>query len=95
MTRLNAYRFLVAATLIALLEVLCLAGVIDKITMQPPHQIGRDLWRMLASGSMNGAIRKTLGNSALACAMAVLERVERDGPYWEAQFGASVQVKKR
>ena len=35
---------------VALLEVLCLAGVIDKITMQAPHLIARDLYRMLVSG---------------------------------------------
>jgi hypothetical protein len=31
-----------------LLEVLCLTGAIDKITMQAPHLIVRDLWRMLS-----------------------------------------------
>ena len=30
---------------------------------------------------------------AVLAAMAVLERVERSGPQWEAQFGASVQVR--
>jgi NitT/TauT family transport system permease protein len=69
--RLNVYRMAVVVALVLLLEVLCLAGVIDKITMQPPHQIARDLWRMLVSGSMNGAIRKTLGNSALALLLAL------------------------
>jgi NitT/TauT family transport system permease protein len=70
--RLNLYRMAVVVALVALLEALCIAGVIDKITMQPPHQIARDLARMLASGSMNGAMRKTFGNAALALAMALV-----------------------
>jgi len=71
MKRLVVYRIAVIAGLIAMLEALCLAGVIDKITMQPPHLIVRDLWRMLVSGRMNGAIVKTLGNTLLALGLAV------------------------
>jgi NitT/TauT family transport system permease protein len=56
MSRLVLYRALVIGAVIALLEVLCLTGVIDKITMQPPHLIARDLYRMLVSGRMNGAL---------------------------------------
>ena len=56
MKRIVVYRTLVIGGVIALLEVLCLTGVIDKITMQPPHLIARDLFRMLVSGRMNGAI---------------------------------------
>jgi NitT/TauT family transport system permease protein len=41
-----------------MLEVLSLTGVIDKITMQAPHLIVRDLYKMLVSGRMNGAIVK-------------------------------------
>ncbi len=71
MTRLRWYRMLVVGGLVALLEVLCLTGVIDKITMQPPHLIVRDLWRMLLSGRMNGAIAKTLTNTVLALLLAL------------------------
>jgi len=71
MTRLVWYRVLVVGGAIALLEALCLAGVIDKITMQAPHLIARDLYRMLVSGSMNAAIRKTLLNTALALVLAL------------------------
>ena len=71
MSRLAWYRVLVVGGLVALLEVLCLAGVIDKITMQAPHLIARDLFRMLVSGRMNGAIMKTLGNTALALVLAL------------------------
>jgi len=70
-SRIALYRVLVVGGAIALLEVLCLTGVIDKITMQAPHLIARDLYRMLVSGSMNRAILKTLGNTALALGLAL------------------------
>jgi NitT/TauT family transport system permease protein len=70
-SRLNAYRVLVVGGAIALLEVLCLVGAIDKITMQAPHLIARDMYRMLVSGRMNGAIIKTLGNTVLALVLAL------------------------
>jgi len=73
--RLNLYRLLVVGTAIALLEALCVAGVIDRITMQPPHEIARDLFRMLVSGRMNAAIAKTLGNAAIAFAAALVAGV--------------------
>lgn len=65
------YRLAVVAGIIALLEALCLAGVIDRITMQAPHLVVRDLWRLLASGRMNGAIARTLTNTLLAVILAV------------------------
>ena len=72
MKRLVLYRLLVVAAAIGLLEVLCVAGAIDRITMQPPHEIARDFVRLLASGKMNGAMRKTLGNAAFAFALALV-----------------------
>ena len=71
MNAVIAYRVAVVAGAIALLEVLCLTGVIDKITMQAPHLIARDLFRLLASGQMNGAIVKTLTNTVIALVMAL------------------------
>jgi len=59
-------RVLLLVGLVALLELLCLTGVIDHITMQPPHRMALDLVRLLASGALNGAIAKTLGNAAAA-----------------------------
>ncbi|HVE49622.1 MAG TPA: ABC transporter permease subunit [Casimicrobiaceae bacterium] len=75
MNRLTLYRVLVIAAAIAVLEALCLGGAIDRITMQPPHEIARDFVRLLASGKMNDAIRKTFGNAAIAFAMALLAGV--------------------
>src|SRR2546428_8594164 len=69
--RVALYRLLVIAGAIALLEVLCLTGVIDKITMQAPHLIARDLYRMLVSGRMNAAIMITLTNTVLALVLAL------------------------
>lgn len=71
MSRLALYRLAVIAAAIALLEVLCLARVIDPITMQAPHLMVRDFFRLLASGRMNGAIVKTLTNTLLALGLAV------------------------
>jgi NitT/TauT family transport system permease protein len=71
MSRVAWYRLFVVGAFIALLEVLCLTGVIDKITMQAPHLIARDLYRMLVSGRMNGAIAKTLTNTVLALLLAL------------------------
>jgi len=71
MSRVALYRAAVVAAAIALLEVLCLTGVIDKITMQAPHLIARDLWRLLASGQMNAAIAKTATNTVLALVLAL------------------------
>ena len=50
MRRVTLYRVLVIAAAVLLLEVLCLTGVIDRITMPPPHRILRDLAVMLVSG---------------------------------------------
>ena len=71
MTRLVVYRTLVIGGILALLEVLCLTGAIDKITMQAPHLMVRDLFRMLVSGRMNGAIVKTLSNTVVALLLAL------------------------
>jgi NitT/TauT family transport system permease protein len=71
MKRAVAWRIAILAGCLILLEVLCLTGIIDKITMQPPHRMVIDLFVMLASGSLNGAIAKTLGNAAVAFLIAV------------------------
>src|SRR5207245_11017437 len=71
MNRVNAFRLLVVVAAIAALEALCLAGLIDKITMQPPHLIARDLYRLLVSGRMNGAIAKMLTNTVLSLVLAL------------------------
>ena len=71
MTRIALYRVLIIAAAVLLLELLCAAGIIDRITMPPPHTIVRDLVALLASGSLNAAIAKTLGNAALVLVLAL------------------------
>jgi NitT/TauT family transport system permease protein len=71
MRRITFYRILVVAGAVLVLEALCWARVIDRITMPPPHQIVRDLMAMLASGALKAAIAKTLTNAAIALAMAL------------------------
>jgi NitT/TauT family transport system permease protein len=72
MTRVALYRLLVIAAAVLLLEGLCLAGIIDRLTMPPPHRILRDLGVILISGSQNAAIMKTLTNSSIALALALV-----------------------
>src|SRR5471030_1130030 len=54
------------------LEILCAADIIDRLTMQPPHQIVLDLIRILRSGALNHAIMHTLSNVVIACGMALV-----------------------
>ena len=72
MTRITLYRVLVIAAAVLLLELLCAVGVIDRITMQPPHRILRDLAVILWSGSQNAAIAKTMTNASIALALALV-----------------------
>ena len=71
MSRATSYRLLLVAASVLLLECLCRAGVIDHLTMQPPSEMARDLVVLLASGSMNRAMLKTLTNVVIAAALAV------------------------
>ena len=72
MTRVTVYRVLAIAAAVLLLEGLCLAGIIDRLTMPPPHRILRDLAVILISGSQNAAIVKTLTNASIALALALV-----------------------
>lgn len=65
------WRIAILAGLVILLEILCAAGVIGRLTMQPPHRIVTDLAAMLWSGALNKAIVKTLGNVLFAFVIAM------------------------
>lgn len=65
-------RALMLVAFVGALEILCAVGLIDTLTMQPPHQIVIDLVRLLASGALNRAIARTLGNAMIATSMAML-----------------------
>jgi NitT/TauT family transport system permease protein len=75
MSRAARYRLAFVLAAVLALEVLCRAGVIDHLTMQPPSQMVRDLVVLLASGSMNGAMLKTFINVAIAAGLAVVAGV--------------------
>lgn len=66
------WRIALLAGAVGGLEILCLAGSIDRLTMQPPHRIVTDLVALLAKGELNGAIAKTLRNAALAFSVAMV-----------------------
>jgi NitT/TauT family transport system permease protein len=55
---------------VLLLEALCLAGVIDKITMPPPHRIAIDFVNLMLAGKLYPEIGKSLANVMLAFALA-------------------------
>jgi len=65
------WRIGIIAGFVGVLELLCLAKVIPPLTMQPPHQIIIDLIAMVASGSLNAAIAKTMSNAAIAFVIAM------------------------
>jgi NitT/TauT family transport system permease protein len=75
MTRQAWYRLVVIVGALAVLELLCRIGTIDRLTMPPPTRIAFDLWVMLRSGAMAGAMLKTLTNVAIAFLAAVLSGV--------------------
>lgn len=72
MKRARLWRIAILLGCVAVLEVLCLTGVINKLTMQPPHRIVVDLVNMLVSGSLNGAIAMTLRNAGIAFLAAMV-----------------------
>ncbi|NTI78530.1 ABC transporter permease [Rhizobium rhizogenes] len=53
------------------IELLCLTKVITPFTMPAPHKIVADLFQILVSGKLNGAILRTLANAAIACISAI------------------------
>src|SRR5580700_4366315 len=72
MSRAARYRLAFIVGAILVLELLCRTGVIDRLTMQPPSAMVRDLVVLLASGSMNHAMAKTFANVIFAGAAAVI-----------------------
>ena len=63
-------RVALIAAVIGVIEVLCLTGRIGRFSMQAPHKMLFDLWKLLASGKLNAAMVQTLGNAAIAFAAA-------------------------
>lgn len=72
MTLVALLRLAIFAGLVLLLELLCHWKIIDRLTMQPPHKMAMDLWSLLTSGKLNGAILKTLTNAGVAFLLALV-----------------------
>ena len=72
MSRAALVRLGLTLLVVLLLELLCRIGVIDNLTMPPPSIILRDMFALLASGKMNGAMLKTLWNVVAAFVAATI-----------------------
>ena len=70
MRRATLYQIAVVVGFVLLLEALCLGGVIDKITMPPPHRIAIDFVNLMLTGKLYPEIGKSLANVLLAFALA-------------------------
>src|SRR5580700_7012790 len=70
MSSVRLYQLAVIVGFVSLLEVLCLLGFIDKITMPPPHVIVRDLFHLVATGRYFAEIGSSMANVMLAFMLA-------------------------
>lgn len=65
-------RALIVAGLVLVLEILCRAGVIGRLTMIPPSRMVAELWGLTASGAILPHATRTFGNVAIAFAVSIL-----------------------
>ena len=72
MTKVGAARTAVVVLVFAALELLCRAGIIDRMTMIPPTEMVSSLWDILGSGRFNNDIFFTLYNIAAAALLAIV-----------------------
>jgi NitT/TauT family transport system permease protein len=70
--RVILYRLLAVVLPLALLEILCRDRIITPLTLPAPSRIALGLWAVIANGTFNAAILKTLGNVGLAFVLAVV-----------------------
>jgi NitT/TauT family transport system permease protein len=70
MSRVRLYQVSVIVGFLLLLEALSLAGLIDKITMPPPHRIAIDFVRLMLSGTLFPEIVQSMANVMLAFVLA-------------------------
>jgi NitT/TauT family transport system permease protein len=69
------WRLAILGCPVAIVEVLCRLGWIDRITLPAPSIIAEDLVRLLASGRVNAALAKTLTHVAMALAASLVAGV--------------------
>ena len=72
MTRVGKIRLIVIIAAIGALELACRTGLIDHRIVVPPSEMLVTLVRILASGSINADIVRTLGIIAIAAAISVV-----------------------
>lgn len=71
-TRVGAARTAFVGLVVAALEILCRAGLVDRVTLIPPSEMASSLWAILATGRFNADIVFTLHNVSAAAAIAVV-----------------------
>jgi NitT/TauT family transport system permease protein len=67
-----AMRWGVIIVSVLLLEAACRTGLITAYTMIPPSQMAVGLYRLLASGSLNGDLKETMSSIVIAACAACL-----------------------
>jgi NitT/TauT family transport system permease protein len=72
MTRVGLIRLAVIVALIGALELTCRLGLINHNTIIPPSEMATTLWTLLAAGTINADIERTLGMIALVIALSVV-----------------------
>jgi NitT/TauT family transport system permease protein len=72
MTRVAWIRILVIAALIGALELACQTGLINHRTIIPPSEMATALIKLLASGTLNADIGRTLGVIVIVIALSIV-----------------------
>jgi NitT/TauT family transport system permease protein len=72
MSRIGLIRLFVIAALIGALELACRNGVIDHRVIIAPSEMASALWTLLASGTLNTDIARTLGMIGLVIALSIV-----------------------
>jgi NitT/TauT family transport system permease protein len=71
-SKVTRARIIVVVGAFVLLEILCRAGIIDRVTMIPPSEMVTALWRLLAGGQFSGDIAFTAYNIVAAFVLAIV-----------------------
>jgi NitT/TauT family transport system permease protein len=72
MTRVGLIRLAVIVALVGALEVACRTGLINHRVMIPPSEMAVTLWKLLASGSINADIGRTLGVVVIVIVVSIV-----------------------
>jgi len=72
MSKVTVARIAVIAGFVLLIETLCRAGFINRLTLLPPSEMAAWLIHLLATGEINQAIAATFSNVAIAFVLSVV-----------------------